>query len=244
MNISASDGAPYNFTNRDAVVHPLSNGPITVQRGFWFSAHEQWKILEMPYLDVPLLKRVFMNAERMRTCDANLINNAGLFASVNNVTNTSTNDVIGYISNAGVPSVSNQTDLELDVITPYGSFPSMLFNQTLGLAWYHNMLLGKGMQNPYGSSEATKRDGTAISAFVSWDSKITTVNGILGGTAGITKRKMMRDGIYDAFVKRIGDEYGLVFGQNGENLYGEDVELCYPQNTIPDGGAKDFTTCS
>jgi hypothetical protein len=42
-------------------------GPITVQKGFWFSSHEQWKVLEMPYFDVPLVKRVFHNAERVRT---------------------------------------------------------------------------------------------------------------------------------------------------------------------------------
>jgi hypothetical protein len=31
-------------------------GPVTVLRGFWFSAHEQWKVLEMPYLDVDIVK--------------------------------------------------------------------------------------------------------------------------------------------------------------------------------------------
>ena len=200
--------------------------------------------MEMPYLDVPIVKRVFHNAERVRTCDGNVINNPGLFASVNNITNTTTNDVNGYISFCGIPSVSNQSTYELDVITPYGSFPTMLFNKTVGLAWYHNMLLGNGMQNPYGSTESTNRVGSAVSAFVSWDSKITTVNAILGGTAEITKNKMIRDGIYDSFVKRIGDEYGMVFGQNGENLHGEDVDLCYPKDSIPQGGAKDFTDCT
>lgn len=33
-------------------------GPITVQKGFWFSAHEQWKVMEMPYYDVDLIKYV------------------------------------------------------------------------------------------------------------------------------------------------------------------------------------------
>lgn len=43
-------------------------GPITVQQGFWFSSHEQWKVLEMPYYDVDIVKRVYTNAERARTC--------------------------------------------------------------------------------------------------------------------------------------------------------------------------------
>ena len=31
-------------------------GPITVEEGFWFSAHEPWKLLEMPYTDVDLVR--------------------------------------------------------------------------------------------------------------------------------------------------------------------------------------------
>ena len=41
-------------------------GPITVQRGFWFSAHEQWKVMEMPYYDVELVEYdffLFLNSE-------------------------------------------------------------------------------------------------------------------------------------------------------------------------------------
>ena len=29
--------------------------------GYWFSSHEQWKILEMPYLDVDLIQSVRRN---------------------------------------------------------------------------------------------------------------------------------------------------------------------------------------
>lgn len=46
-------------------------GPITVQRGWWFSSHEQWKFLELPYLDVPISKRVFINGEKVRTINSN-----------------------------------------------------------------------------------------------------------------------------------------------------------------------------
>lgn len=31
-------------------------GPVTVEQGYWFSAHEPWKILEMPYLDVDIVR--------------------------------------------------------------------------------------------------------------------------------------------------------------------------------------------
>jgi hypothetical protein len=54
--------------------------------------------------------------------------------------------------------------------------------------------------DPYGSSESTRVDGTAMSSFVSWDSKITTVNAVLGGVKDFVRIKMQQDGIYDEFI--------------------------------------------
>ena len=54
--------------------------------------------------------------------------------------------------------------------------------------------------DPYGSSESTRVDGTAMSSFVSWDSKITTVNAILGGVSDLVRQKMKTDGIYNEFI--------------------------------------------
>lgn len=240
VNVSTSDVNLVNYTGA-TIVKPFSPN-ITVQKGFWFSAHEQWKILEMPYLDDPLVKRVFHNAERARTCDAVSIGNPGMFASVNNVTDPVSHDVYGYISAAGIPSIANQTVQELNVITPYSTMATMMFNKTVGLAWVHNMLLGKGMQNLYGSTEASDRDGSAVSAFVSWDSKATTVIGLLGGVGGLVRDKLKRDGLYGEFRSRLSYEYGLVFGNM--TLEGEEVDLCYPAVQIPDGGASDFSSCT
>jgi hypothetical protein len=82
-----------------------------------------------------LTSRIFTNTKRMRTCNSMVTKNPGLFTSVNNITNVTTDEIIGYISDAGIPSISNQTTFELDVITPYGVFPTLLFNQTVGLTW-------------------------------------------------------------------------------------------------------------
>lgn len=91
--------------------------------------------------------RLYKNAERVRTCNSVVTKVPGMFASVNNSTDPATNEIISYISNAGIPSVSNQTIQYLEVITPYSVFPTILFNQTVGLAWWRNMLLGKKMQS-------------------------------------------------------------------------------------------------
>ncbi|KAJ5662378.1 uncharacterized protein N7477_009994 [Penicillium maclennaniae] len=214
-------------------------GPITVQKGYWFSSHETWKVMEMPYYDIDIVRRVYENAERVRTCNSVVTRVPGMFASVNNITDPSTGDVIGYISNAGIPSIANQTVQELDVITPYSVFPTILFDKSVGLAWWRNMILAKKMQNIYGSTESVRVDGTGVSALVTWDSKITTVNALLGGVSDFVRQKMKAENIYDEFVSRISTEYSRVF----KNIKGENVQFCLPKEEVPDAGLKDFTLC-
>lgn len=62
-------------------------------------------------------------------------------------------------------------------------------------------MLGMKMQNPYGSTESERVDGTAVSSFVSWDSKVTNVIALLGGASDLVKQKMKKDGIYRDFVR-------------------------------------------
>ncbi|KAJ5610641.1 GPI anchored protein [Penicillium lagena] len=216
-------------------------GPVTVQKeGYWFSSHETWKVMEMPYYDVDIIRRVYENAERVRTCNSVVTKVPGMFASVNNSTDPSNGQVIGYISNAGIPSISNQTVQELDVITPYSVFPTILFNKAVGLAWWRNMAIAKKGQNPYGSTESTRVDGTGVSALVTWDSKITTVNAILGGVTEWTRQKMKSDGLYEEFISIATNEYSSVF----KDIKGENVKFCLPEETVPDAGLEDFTLCT
>ncbi len=85
-----------------------------------------------------------------------------------------------------------------DIITPYGSFPVIIANFSVGLVWYHNMISGPKMQGssfswplfamlcsnlhigPHGSTEAILVNGTEISPLLTWDTKITTVLAMLG----------------------------------------------------------------
>jgi hypothetical protein len=39
-----------------------------------------------------------------------------------------------------------------------------------------------------------------MSSFVSWDSKITTVNAVLGGVKDFVRERMQQDGIYNEFI--------------------------------------------
>ncbi|KAL3486850.1 putative GPI anchored protein [Aspergillus germanicus] len=215
-------------------------GPITVERGYWFSGHEPWKVLELPFYDVDIIRRVYENNERVRTCNSVVTKVPGLFASVNNITDPATDTIIGYISPAGIPSIANQTEQYLDVITPYATWPTIMFDKAVGLAWWHNMVSGKKMQNPYGSTESTRVDGTGVSALLTWDSKVLSVVSILGGVGDLVRERLKADGAYDEFIHVAEREYSLVFGKK---LKGEKIALCLPQKKVPDAGLEDFTYC-
>ncbi|KAJ3533712.1 hypothetical protein NM208_g7860 [Fusarium decemcellulare] len=215
-------------------------GPITVRKGFWFSSHEIWNQLELPYYDVDIVRRLFLNGERARTCNSVVTKSPGLYASVNNSTDPKTDNIIGYISPAGIPSIASQKDQYHDVITPYGAFPVVLFDKAVGLAWWRNMIVGKKMQNPYGSTESTRVDGELVSALVTWDSKVTTVVALLGGVTDLVRDRMKSDGIYSEFLRITEREHVRVFGRH---LKGEDIDLCLPKEKVPDAGLKDFTAC-
>ncbi|PHH66470.1 hypothetical protein CDD81_6945 [Ophiocordyceps australis] len=223
--------------------HSPKTGPITVQQGYWFSSHELWKVLEMPYYDVEIVRRLYRNAERARTCNSALNGIAGLYASVNNSTDVATDTISGYISAAGIPSIASQKQQYREVVTPYGAWPTVLVDRAVGLAWWHRMVTAAKMQNPYGSTESTRLDGKLVSALLTWDSKITTVVALLGGVGDLVRHQLKRDRLYRDFISRTENEYLRVFGD--EQLKGEHVALCLPQDSVPRvAGVDDFTLCS
>lgn len=155
-----------------------STTSITVQRGWWFSAHEQWKYMMLPYIDIPINQRVFYNGERARSWWSAMNKIPGLFASVNGL---SPNDTFNYpyVSDCGIQEIAFENVTNKQVITPYGVFPMLLATPTPplpeGLVWYWNMISGPRMQNCFGSTEAANITGYDISPVITWDSKITTV---------------------------------------------------------------------
>lgn len=217
-------------------------GPITVQRGFWFSSHEQWKYLELPYLTASKInRRVFLNGERARTQHSAEERVPGLYASVTDVCPFGSQPP-DYISATGIQSIAFQEVTRRDVITPYGAFPTMLADLPVGLTWYHNMLLGTAMQGPLGSTESININGSMIAPVVTWDSKITSVVAMIGGVSDIVERGMRKDGTFDRFASVIDREWSRVFTQ----LNGEDIPFATPTSRIPTVGVpiKDFPTCT
>jgi len=232
-----------------ASVAPRNKSPIiTVQRGWWFSTHEQWKILLLPYIspDLPLVERVFRNAEKARTYDAVATKQPGFLASINDVTNGA-QEIPDYISAAGVPELAYEAVDRRDVITPYGSFGLMMFDKPAGLCWYNNMLSGPRMQSRYGSTEAINVNGTEISPITTWDSKITTVLAMLGGVGEIVGQGLRteKDAIlpnkssYQVFVDVVSREHERVFGA-GTGFTGDDATIQLPATPVPQDKLSDW----
>ncbi|CAF0765002.1 unnamed protein product [Adineta steineri] len=216
---------------------------VTVQRGFWFSSHEQWKYLYLPYQDIDLQKRLFISGEKVRVHHSARNRIPGLYASVASDAKVGTYQV-DYYSACGIQQIAFQPVEHTSVITPYASFPVIMANESIGLAWYLNMLQGPAMQNMYGSTEATNVNGLTISPVITWDSKITTVVAMLSShLINVTRQILMRDQTYQRFFNITEYEWSRVFGS--KPLLGEDLAWSLPSVQIPrsPNGLPDFTQC-
>lgn len=211
---------------------------ITVQKGWWFSAHEQWKYLYLPYLDSPVNAKVFKNGEKARTWDALDNKIPGMFASVTAPIYRNS-DQVNYYSDCGIPALSYSVVGHRNLVTPYSTMGLFLADSISAYAWYYTMISGPAGQNLYGSTEAMSIAGDSVAPIVTWDSKITTVIGMLGGFIRPIADKMKKSGIYNTFINRIDTEWGRVF----KTLKGHEVPYAMPNATIIHQ-RSDFTTCT
>ncbi|EGD75802.1 hypothetical protein PTSG_07920 [Salpingoeca rosetta] len=242
LNLSRDDLFLHKHSSLQAVNFTTSTGqPITVQRGFWFSSHEQWKLLMLPYLHLQRVARVFANCERARTVNSAEKRIPGLYACINDVTNGS-EAIPDYISYTGIPSIAmeNSTMWRYDVVTPYAAFPTTLINETVGAAWYHTMLLPNRMQGPYGSTEAININGTEISPLLTWDAKSLTPLAFMGGVADVVAKGLRRDNLYSSFLNVTSSYYASAFATP---LSGEHVPFALPTATAPTTPLSPFTAC-
>ncbi|KAJ6636684.1 hypothetical protein Bhyg_15277 [Pseudolycoriella hygida] len=214
---------------------------VTVQRGYWFSSHEQWKYFYLPYQDIDLQRRLFVNGEKVRVYHSATYGIPGLYASVASSAAVGTY-AVDYYSACGIQLAASQLVQHHHVVTPYASFPVIMANESIGLAWYLHMLQGSAMQNLYGSTEAINVNGLTISPVITWDSKITTVVAMLSsGLIDVTRQILRNEGKYDRFYNITESEWTRVFGAN--ELLGEDIPWHLPTVSLPRNGLPDFTLC-
>jgi hypothetical protein len=222
------------------IEYRINASTVTIQRGWCFSSHEQWKYLEMPYLKSDINRMLFMNGEKARTWNSYKKKIPGLYAAVNDVVPPKKLQS-GYLGCLGIPELAQNPISRFDVVTPYGAYPVILANQTIGMVWYHRMLLGTAMQGPLGSTESTNINGTELSPLVTWDSKVTNVVAFLGGVADMVGEFMQRDGILQEFIDVIDREWGKRFPTVHS---GDLVSFSLPSSFIPESTTfSDFSTC-
>lgn len=224
---------------------------ITVERGFWYSAHEKWKYLFLPYKKAKNNWRVFKNGERARTHYANHVAATGLWASVNGpITENGQNG--DYFSDCGIQAIAFNNVTHDFVTTPYGSFPLFLVKdekddlEGIAAGWLHHMIVSRQGQNCFGTTESFNISGNAVAPLVTWDSKITTLVAAMEGNVDIVTRGLDRLNVTKAFVDIIDAEWGRLFGDVGNGpLPGEDLPFLPPNlnNAIPNL-LNDFTSCS
>lgn len=224
---------------RQAIYKSKLFGDIPVEGGYWYSSHEKWKYLVLPYLDSDINRRVFMNGEKVRLIHSIENDIPGLFASVTKPT-THGRYYPKYASECGIPSIACQKILFQNIVTPYASFPTILAHRNVGLAWYCMMLKGSKMQGLFGSTESITVNGKKICPVLTWDSKITTLVAICGGISKYTREFLKKQGLYYKFISTINREWSAVFNDGNENnigsqFVGEDIPFIklMPQKFLP-----------
>lgn len=208
-----------------AVNYTAKDSKITVQKGHWFSSHEQWKLLVLPYMDLPLPRRIFMNCERARVHHSAINGVPGLYASATPPDGVRC-EPHGYCSATGIQSIAHQPVSFTESISPYAAFPVILASRSHGLAWYNKMLALPQMQTQYGSVESAHVAGTSIASILTWDAKVTTILAILGGIGGQLRQYLDQDGLLARFNQTVVDMYMAEF--ETKLLHGEDVPFQMP----------------
>jgi hypothetical protein len=191
---------------------------VNLQAGWHFSAHEQWKLLMLPYMDLPKTAEIMRAGEVARSRYSLIEGIPGLLGDANEPTPDSPNGPVrpgcptGYCKSVGVEPLA-QAPVEVNwTITPYAAFPMVITDRPQGFAWYNAMLRAPRMQTSYGAGESVSADGEEVSRALTWDTKALILVSIYGGMGPIVKPYMVQDGIFYQFSNRVETMYQTIFG--------------------------------
>jgi hypothetical protein len=181
-----------------------SEDTLTVVEGWAFSSHEQWKYLVLPYLDLQVVRGLYLNGEKVRADYSNRNDFRGFFASVHNSS-------LEYVSLLGVPSVASETNVGNQVIAPYATFPMLLsdyFTGTnTGLNWLRNVLAYDSLVGELGVIESYDTDTFAIAPILTWDGKVLTSFAMMKGVVDEVREFLLEDQLYLPFITLIETEH-------------------------------------
>jgi hypothetical protein len=200
----------------------LDDKDITVVEGHWFSSHEDWGFLVLPYRDLPVADRLFTNAQRVRTQYSARRGLSGLFASTHRPVRAD-GEELAYENASGIQEVAKDTVRNGEpIFAPYAAFPLALVDERPFAGWLKSMVDRPGMFGPYGIGESYGEDGSSA-PLLTWDGKALPMIAAMGGVSREIGRFLRRDGTYDAFLARVQHDYRLF-----DKIEGEDVPLAAP----------------
>jgi hypothetical protein len=197
---------------------------LTVEQAWVGSSHEQWGFLILPYRDVPLADRLFLNFQRARTWDAARRGWPGLRASTHRPVRGE-GALEEYVSFLGVEGLGREASLPDPIFAPYAAFPLALADRAVFSAWLKRMLEAPGMWGPYGIGESFAPGG-ARAPLLTWDGKALPLIASMGGVVDDVRAALKRDGLYEAFLARVRADYDRL---GAAKLEGESLPFSLPR---------------
>ena len=195
---------------------------LTVEQAWVGSSHEQWGFLILPYRDVPLADRLFLNFQRARTWDAARRGWPGLRASTHIPVRGE--GTLEYAPFLGVEGLGREASLPDPIFAPYAAFPLALADPAAFSAWLQRMLEAPGMWGPYGIGESFAPSG-ARAPLLTWDGKALPLIAFMGGVVDDVRSALKRDGLYEAFLARVRADYDRL---GAAKLEGESLSFSLP----------------
>jgi len=176
--------------------------------------------------------KVLRSSEAARTMDGRCGRLPGLLASCADLAHVGAPAPAGYVSAAGVPSVASQPVLRRDLVTPYGSLTLAMVDPAVAACWVRQTMAGPRATGPLGATAAVAVNGSMIAPIVTWDSKISLLIGLAGGTGDLAAAEIGQAAT-SKLLERLEEEYGRVFGPGTQvwNTLSDSMQV--PRASIP-----------
>ena len=154
----------------------MGSGGVEAMLHSTFSVHEEWKYLLLPYMKVPVSRRLLHAAEKVRTMYARAHRLPGLLGDCHIPANSGPDNKwpTCHVTSFGIPDVSSlsRERARCDAVASSGAFGLLLVEPAVGAVWLHQTLMASpGMQTPWGMAESCPTDGSAACPMLTWDAK-------------------------------------------------------------------------
>jgi hypothetical protein len=197
---------------------------ITVSQGYWFSSHEEWGNLALPFRDEPVADQLFVHAQKVRAAHAWLHDEGAFRASTHNTYRQNVSD-LDYRSGEGIAQVASQkVRSDKVLLAPYANYVLAMVDRRLFTTWMKHTVAQEGAAGETGLHDSFSPDGSHAPVGT-WDGKALPLLAYMGGITDDVRRYMQRDGVYGQFRARVALDHRLFAGRV---LHGEDVPFYTP----------------